>query len=141
MSPLSVFFQDGFFLPEEQYHICNIYDIYKKYHISMYFLIKIIFFHFTSKEYFLERRNTIFPDITKKIMLKRVFFGKTIFSEHLKKISYFRVFFWERSSFLLGLKNKIIVSRKRNIIFPDNTRKIIFECEFFGKTIFSKLLE
>ena len=59
----------------------------------MYFLIKIIFFHFTSKEYFLERRNTIFPDITKKIMLKRVFFGKTIFSEHLKKMSYFRVFF------------------------------------------------
>ena len=46
--------------------------------------------------------------------------------------------FWERSSFLLCLKNKIIFLGKRNIIFPDNTRKIIFQCNFFGKTIFSK---
>ena len=117
--------------------------IYRKYHISMYFLIKVTFFHFPFKEkiYFLEKRNTIFPDITKKIMFRREFFGKTIFSEHLKKISYFQVFFWEISSFLLCLKNKIIFSGKRNIIFPDNTRKIIFKCNFFGKTIFSKHLE
>ena len=27
------------------------------------------------------------------------------------------------------------------MIFPDNTRKIIFQCDFFGKTIFSKHLE
>ena len=31
----------------------------------------------------------------------------------------------------------IIFSGKRNIIFPDNTRKIIFQRYFFGKTIFS----
>ena len=68
--------------------------IYRKY-ISMRFLIKIIFFHFPPKEkisHFLEKRNTVFPDVTKK-MFRREFFGKTIFSEHLKKISYFQAFF------------------------------------------------
>ena len=116
--------------------------MYRKYHISTRCLIKIIFFHFPPKEkpsYFMEKRNTIFPDITKKIVFRCEFLGKTIFSEHLKKISYFQVFFWERSSFLLCLKNKIIFSGKRNIIFPDNTRKIIFQCDFFGKTIFSNI--
>ena len=85
--------------------------------------------------------NTIFLDITKKIVFRHEFPEKTIFPEHLKKIWYFQVLFWERSSFLLCLKNKIIFSGKRNIIFPDNTRKIIFQCDFFGKTIFSKYLE
>ena len=90
--------------------------IYRKYHISTRFLIKIIFFHFPPKGkiYFLEKKNTIFPDITKKIMFRRQFFGKTIFSEHLKKISYFQIFFWDRSSFVLCLKNKIIFSGKKN---------------------------
>ena len=50
-------------------------------------------------------------------------------------------FFWERSSFIFHLKNNIEFSGKRNIIFPDDTRKIIFECDFFGKIIFSKHLE
>ena len=36
---------------------------------------------------------------------------------------------------------KIIFSGKGNIIFPDNTRKIIFQRNFFGKTIFSGRLE
>ena len=135
---LCFFSKEGNVTPPTSTHI------YRKYHISMRFLINIIFFHFPPKEkisYFLEKRNTIFPDITKKIMFRREFFGKTIFSEHLKKISYFQVFFWERSSFLLCLKNKIIFSGKRNIIFPDKTRKIIFQCNFYGKTIFSKHLE
>ena len=127
------------FLPGGQCHACNPYNIYRKYHISTRFLIKIIF-HFPPKEkisYFLEKRNTIFPDITKKIVFRREFFGKAIFSENLKKTSYFQVFFWERSSFLLCLRNKIIFLGKRNIIFPDNARKIIFQRNFFGKTIFS----
>ena len=66
--------------------------IYRKYHISTRFLIKIILFHFLHKEkisYFLEKRNIIFPDITKKIVFRCEFLGKTIVSEHLKKISYF----------------------------------------------------
>ena len=129
MSSLGVFFGGiFFFLPGDSFTPVTPTHIYRKYHISTHFLIKIIFFHFPPKEklsYFLEKRNTIFPDITKKIM--------TIFSEHLKKISYFQVFFWERSSFLLCLKNKIIFSGKRNIIFPGNTRKIIFQCNFFWK--------
>ena len=120
-----------------------IHVIYRKYHISMYFLRKIIF-HFPSKEkisYFPEK-NTIFSDDTKKSIFQcDLFFGKTIFPGHLKKISYFHVFFWERSSFIFRLKNKIIFSGKRNIIFPDNTtRKIIFQCYFFGKSIFSEHL-
>ena len=69
------------------------------------------------------------------------FFEKTIFSESLKKISYFCVFFQKRSSFIFRLGCKIIFSGKRNIIFPDNTRKIIFQCNFFGKTIFPGCLE
>ena len=82
MSPLGAFFLGifGFFLsggsnatPVTSTHIC------RKYHISTRFLIKIIFFHFPPKEkisYFLEKRNTIFPDITKKIMFRREFFWK-----------------------------------------------------------------
>ena len=69
--------------------------IKRKYHISTHFLMKIIFFHFPLKEkisYFLEKRNTIFLDITKKITFRREFLGKTIFSKHLQKISYFQVF-------------------------------------------------
>ena len=30
---------------------------------------------------------------------------------------------------------------KRNTIFPDDTRKIILQCDFFGKIIFSEHLE
>ena len=60
--------------------------IYRKYHISMYFLRKIIF-HFPSKEkisYFPEK-NTIFPVNTRKIIFQHNFFEKSIFSEHLEK--------------------------------------------------------
>ena len=112
--------------------------IHRKCHISMYFLRKAAASRFMPREKiscFLEK-NTIIPDNI-KVMYRRGLFGKTIFSESLKKISYFRVFFWERSSFIFRLRCKIIFSGKRNIIFPDNTRKI----NFFGKTIFSGRLE
>ena len=111
---------------------------YRQCHISMYFLRKIIY-HFPSKE-----KISYFPG--KKHHLSRCykedhipaqffFFGKTI-------ISCFHVLFWGRSYFIFGLKNKIIFLGKRNIIFPDNTtRKIIFQCDFFGKAIFSEHLE
>ena len=98
-------------------------------------------FRLKNKMIFWGKRNIIFPDNTRKIIFQCKFFGKTIFSEHLKNISYFHVFFWERSSFIFRLKNNIIFSGKRNIIFPDDTRKIIFQCDFFGKTIFSEHLE
>ena len=130
---LCFFSQEGNVTPLTPTHI------YRKHHISTRFLIKIIFFHFPPKEkisYFLEKRNTIFPDITKKTTLKCEFLANTIFSEHLKKMC-FQIFFWERSSFLLCLKNKITFSGKRNIIFPDNTRNIMFQWDLFktfGKT-------
>ena len=85
---LSVFFRENIIF-------VTFIHIYRKYHISMYFLRKIIF-HFLSKgkiSYFPEK-NTIFPDSTRKTIFKRDFlFGKTIFSGYLKEISYFHIFF------------------------------------------------
>ena len=74
------------------------------------------------------------------------FFDRRVISYFLNLYIYteyiiFPCIYWERSSFLLQLKNKIIFSRKRNIIFPGNTRNIIFQCGFFGKTIFSEHLK
>ena len=63
-------------------------------------------------------------------------FGKTIFSEGLKEISYFLVFSLERSSFIFRLRYKIIFLGKRNIIFPDNARKIIFQRNFLERPSF-----
>ena len=88
---LCFFSQEGNVTPLTPTHI------YRK-HISTRFLIKIIFFHFPTKEkisYFLEKRNTVFPDITKKIMFRREFFWK----DHL-----FRTF-------------------EGNIIFPKNPER------------------
>ena len=87
--------------------------------------------------------NAIFPHDIRKIIFQCNFFGKTIFSEHLKNISYsmFCFFFSERSSFIFRLKNKIIFSVKRNINLTDDTRKTIFQCNFFGKSIISEHLE
>ena len=63
-------------------------------------------------------------------------------SGYLNKISYFHVFFWGRPSFIFRLKNKMIFTGKRNTIFPDHaTRKIIFQCNFLGKTIFTEHLK
>ena len=74
------------------------------------------------------------------------FFDRRVISYFLNLYIYteyiiFPCIYWERSSFLLHLKNKIIFSRKRNTIFPGNTRNIIFQCGFFGKTIFSEHLK
>ena len=115
---------------------------FTKYHVSTYFLRKIIF-HFPPRKdvIFSRKRNAIFPDDTRKIIFQCDIFGKTIFSEHLKKISNFHIFFRKRSSFIFGLKNKIIFSGKGNIIFPNDTRNIMFQWDFFGKIIFSEHLE
>ena len=132
MSPLGVFFRGIFvFLSGGQCHACNAYAYIQKVSYFHAFFDKDQLFSFSGKKkYHLSRYY-------KKIVFRREFFGKAIFSENLKKISYFRVFFWERSSFLLCLKNKIIFLGKIKIIFPDNARKIIFQRNFFGKTIFS----
>ena len=103
------------------------------------FLRKIIF-HFPPKDKikFSGKRNIIFPDnTTGKTIFQCDCFGKTIFSEYLRKISYFDALFRERSSFAFRLNIKMIFSGKIDIIFPDNTRKIIFQRDIFEKTIFS----
>ena len=110
-------------------------QIYRKYHISMYFLRQIIF-HFPSEE------KNIFPDNKGKMIFQWDFFGNTIFPEYLRKISYFHeFFFWESSSFIFRPKNKMIFSGKWNIIFPDNTGMVIFQWNLFQNTIFSEHLE
>ena len=64
-------------------------NIWRIYHISLYFLSKIIFyFSPIEQDYILGERNIIFPDYTRKIIFQFTFFGKTIFSEHLEKEKY-----------------------------------------------------
>ena len=110
------------------------YILFEKYHLSFSVHKKNIIFS--------GKRNVIFPHDIRKIIFQCNFLGKTIFSEHLKNISYFHMFFfWERASFIFRLKNNIIVSGKRDIIFPDDTKKIIFQWDFFGKIIFSEHLK
>ena len=111
-----------------EYHICNIYT----------YIQKISYFHvFLEKDHlpFSDQRKNIFSGkkipsfqiIQERSYSSAIFFGKTIFSGHLKEISYFHIFFWETSSFIFLLKNKIIFLGKRNITFPDNTtRNIMF---------------
>ena len=87
-------------------------------------------------------KNTIFYHqiIQEKSYSSAIFLKRPSFQKIWKKILYFHVF-EERSSFMNCLKNKIIFLEKRNIIFPNNTRKIIFQCNFLGKIIFSGRLE
>ena len=113
--------------------------------------------------------NTVFMEYTENIIFPCIFLRKIIFSfsvhrenilfwgkkSHLSwykedhiprrvfwKDHLFRTFkeniifpciFWKRSSFIFRLKYKII--------FSNNTKKIIFQCDFFGKTILSEHLE
>ena len=143
-SRLSVFFWEkvifDFFLQKDNIIFVAFIHIYRKYHISTYFLRTIIFpFPCKEKHHIFRKKMPSFQIIQERSHSSTTFFRKTIFSGHLKKVSYFHVFFWERSYFIFRLKNKTIFSGKRNIIFPDSTtRKIIFQCDFFGKTIFSE---
>ena len=70
-----------------------------------------------------------------------IFVGKrnTTFTS-IQKTSYFQVFF-EKYHLSFSVRKKNIFSGKRNAIFPHDIRKIIFQCNFFGKTIFSKHLK
>ena len=61
-----------------------------------------------------------------------IFLERTSFKKIWRKYHILMYFFLERSSFIFCL-SKIIFSGKRNIIFPDNTRKIIFQCTFLLK--------
>ena len=104
-------------------------------HVSMYFPRKAVF-HFLPREKrsCFREKNTIFPDNTRKIMCRRGPFWKDHLFRGPEENIIFPCIFKERSSFIFRLICKIIFSEKRNIIFPDNTRKIIFQGNFFGKT-------
>ena len=78
-------------------------------------------------------RNTIFPDNWIRITFQCEFFGKTIFPEYLQKTSYSHVFFWERSPFIFRIKNKMILSGKRNIIFFWHYKKDHIPAQVFWK--------
>ena len=105
---------------------------------SMYFLGKAVFrFLPRVKRSCFWEKNIVFPDNTRKIMRLR----STLWKDHIFRRSEenikFPCIFYERSFFIFRSTCKIIFSGKRNIILTDNTRKIIFHPNFFGKTIFS----
>ena len=126
-----------FFLAGETWNILN-----RKYHVFVYFLRKVIslIFHPVKKYHVFEETIPHFQIGHERSYPSVILLEKTIFSEHLKKISYFHVIFLRKIIFHFPSGGKIIFLGKRNI-FPDNTRKIIFQRNFFGKTIFSGRLE
>ena len=109
--------------------------IYRKYNIAMYFLRRIIF-HFPSKEKISFFRGTkpsfqIIQEISysRQIFLKRPSFQNIWRKYHISM--YF--VFWERSSFVFRPGSTIKFPGKINIIFPDNTRRIIFQRDFLER--------
>ena len=108
----------------------------------MYFLRNLIF-HFPSvkKNIFGKKKCHLSSWYKKDHIPVQVFWIDHLFGTFEEYIILPCIFFWKRSSFIFRLKNNIISSGKRNIIFLDDTREIIFQCYFFGKTIFSEHLE
>ena len=109
----------------------------------MYFLRKIIF-HFPSVEkisHFREKEMPYFLMIKERPYSSAIFLERPPFQNIWRIYHISMYFFWGRSSFIFRGKNKVKFSGKRNIIFPDYTRKIIFQYNFFRKTIFSEHLE
>ena len=93
--------------------------IYRKYNISMRFLIKIIFSHFLPKEkiYFLEKRNTIFPDITKNIVFRREFFWKDHLFRTFEENIIFPGIFFEKDHLSFSVKRIRSYFRKKKSPF------------------------
>ena len=97
-------------------------------HVSMYFLGKAVF-HFLLDEKrssFLEK-NTLFADKTKKIKRPYGAFWNNYLFWGPEENLIFLCIFKKRLSFILCLRCNIIFLGKGNIIFPDNTRKIMFQ--------------
>ena len=66
-----------FFLQKGNIIFVTFIHIYRKYHISMYFLRKIVFHFPSNKKYYIFRKlNTIFLDNKRKIILQCDFFWK-----------------------------------------------------------------
>ena len=95
ISLLGVFFWEkiifAFFRQRGNIIFVTFIHIYKKYHIFIYFLRKIIF-HFRSTvkmSYFGEKEIPSLKKLQKRSYPSGTFFGKTIFSKHLEKGSMF----------------------------------------------------
>ena len=108
----------------------------------MYFLRRVVFrlLPWEKRSCFREK-NGIFPDNAAKIKCRRGPFWKDHLFRKLEGIIIFPCIFLRKSSFIFRLTCNIIFSGKTNIIFPDNTRKILFQCNFFGKIIISGIPE
>ena len=106
-------------------------------HVSIYFLRRTVL-HFLAREKrsCFREKNIILPDSTRKIMYQRGPSWKDHRSRRPEENIIFPCVFQERSSFIFCLTCKIIFSGKRNIIFPDNTRKIIFRRNFLERPSF-----
>ena len=111
----------------------NIQKIY--FHVFLFW--KRFIFHFLSKEeeyQIFGKKKYYLPWWHKKYHIPVHLFWQDHFFKTFAEKIIFSFFFllWKRSAFIFRLKNKIIFSRKRNI-FPVNTGKIIFQCNFFSK--------
>ena len=122
---------------------CNILN--RKYHVPVYFLRNVIslsLIYRPGKKYHVYRKkNTTFPDSTRKIISQRDPFWKDHLFRTFEENIIFPCIFFRKIIFHFPSGGKIIFSGKRNIIFPNYARKIIFQRDFFGKTIFSGRLE
>ena len=117
--------------------------VHRKYHISMYFLRKVIS-HFLPKGKIscFQGKNTIFPDNTRKIMShRRPFLKRPSFQKIWIKCHIFVYFFWERSPFIFRLRCKIILLGKETWSFPTIQERSYSRAIFFRKTIFLGRLE
>ena len=116
----------------------SVFLCWAMHHVSMYSLGRAVF-HFLpdEKRSCFREKNTIFPDSTRKIMCRHGPLWKDNLFRGSEENIIFPCIFKESSSFIFRPGCKIIFSGKGNIIFLDNTRKIMFQCNFFGKTIFS----
>ena len=148
MSPLGVSFRNKgifVFLPVDRCCACNAHA----------YIQKIPYFHaFFDKNHHLsfsaQRKNIIFSGKNKyhlsRYYKKGLGQARISWKDHLSRTPEENIFifpniFLRKIIFPFVSKNKIIFSGKRNIIFSDNTRKIILQCDFFGKTMVSKHLE
>ena len=117
---------------------------YRKYHIYMYFLRKIIF-DFPPKgklSCFRGEKIPSFQTIRERSYFSAIFSKRPSFRNIWRKYHISKYFFWrERSSFVFRPGVKITFAGKRNVIFPDNKRKIMFQRDFFGNIIFSGRLK
>ena len=111
----------------------HLYQIYRKNHISMYFLRNIIF-HFSSRKdiTFLRKRNAIFPDDTRKIPVFQCYFLERICFQNIWRkyhISIIYLFFEEHHL-------SFFVKRIRSYFREKEISSFLMTQEMYRSTIF-----